>query len=323
MQPLISVIVPVYKSEQYLEMCIDSIVNQTYKNLEIILVDDGSPDNCGQLCDEYATTDLRIRVIHKENGGVSHARNVGLEFANGEYISFVDSDDWIEPNMLELLWESLKLNNADMSCCGRYDVYNNKRIRGLCPIHKEVISSEAMLVKILRSQECDVACWDKLFHRSLLKNITFPVGEIHEEAAIIHKIVSRAKKISLLNIPLYNYRHREQSLTTSNFSEKNLVTITRAKNIMLFVKEYYPQIIEETEFYYNKKLIDILVLINISSNVTRRTYSNLYKEILIELSKRKKYLSKIDKVKYYMLRTKTYRFLKKIEFRIRLLKKGN
>ena len=125
---LISIIVPIYNVEKYLKKCIDSIINQTYKNLEIILVDDGSPDNCGKICDEYAKKDNRIKVIHKENGGVSSARNVGVENATGEYIGFVDSDDYIEKDMYEVLINNLKKENADISIISNYEVYKNKII---------------------------------------------------------------------------------------------------------------------------------------------------------------------------------------------------
>lgn len=117
MNNLISVIVPVYKVEKYIKKCIESIINQTYENLEIILVDDGSPDNCGKICDEYAKKDKRIKVIHKENGGVSSARNLGLEKSNGQYITFIDSDDWIEEEYCEILLTTLKEQNADCAIC--------------------------------------------------------------------------------------------------------------------------------------------------------------------------------------------------------------
>ena len=124
----ISVIVPVYKVEPYLRKCLDSIVNQTYRNLEIILVDDGSPDNCGRICDEYAERDKRIRVIHQKNGGVSSARNEGLKIASGDWIGWVDSDDWIEPDMFEYLLENAKKSKADIAVCSRKEWYKDRCI---------------------------------------------------------------------------------------------------------------------------------------------------------------------------------------------------
>ncbi|MBR1540013.1 MAG: glycosyltransferase [Clostridia bacterium] len=121
-EELISIIVPVYKVEKYLDKCINSIVSQTYKNLEVILVDDGSPDSCGKMCDEWTQKDTRIKVIHKENGGLSDARNFGLDCAKGKYIQFVDSDDYIEKDMIEFLYKNLKENNADISICSNYMV---------------------------------------------------------------------------------------------------------------------------------------------------------------------------------------------------------
>ena len=133
MNPLISVIVPVYKAEKYLDKCVQSIVNQTYKNLEIILVDDGSPDNCPEMCDEWAKKDSRIKVIHKENGGVSSARNAGLDNSFGDYIGFVDSDDFIENDFYECLYDNLVENGADISFC-TFKTLDEKN-RGICPKH--------------------------------------------------------------------------------------------------------------------------------------------------------------------------------------------
>ena len=129
-KPLISVIVPIYKVEKYLNKCVKSIINQTYKNLEIILVDDGSPDNCGKICDKLAERDDRIRIIHKKNGGLSSARNAGIEIANGEYIGFVDSDDYIDNDMFETLYNNIKDNNADLSIIGyQIETIDNKVIK--------------------------------------------------------------------------------------------------------------------------------------------------------------------------------------------------
>ncbi len=128
--PLISIIVPVYKVEMYIKKCINSIINQTYKNIEIILVDDGSPDNCGKICDDYSKTDKRIIVVHKDNGGLSDARNRGLIAASGQFITFVDSDDYIELNYIETHYNNLINNNADISIAGHNVIYNSSLIGG-------------------------------------------------------------------------------------------------------------------------------------------------------------------------------------------------
>ena len=182
---LISVIVPVYKVEQYLPKCVESILAQTYTNLEILLVDDGSPDNCGAICEEYARKDPRIKVIHKENGGLSSARNAALDIARGEYIGFVDSDDWIQPEMYETLLSGIKKNDADMAYGGRYDVDGNtgEKTIGLCPQKEECISGMEMLGRVFVWDHCDSAAWDKLYHRSLFEQIRYP-GPIRLPCAI-------------------------------------------------------------------------------------------------------------------------------------------
>ena len=166
--PKISVIVPVYKVEKYLDRCVESIVNQTYKNLEIILVDDGSPDNCPAICDAWANKDERIKVIHKENGGVSSARNRGIDAATGDYIGFVDSDDWIEPDMYELLADNAKKYDADISRCGYFVDW---------PDHIAQVGNGGILLyedierrcEMLRSYHLVSALWNKIYRRELFE----------------------------------------------------------------------------------------------------------------------------------------------------------
>ena len=158
----ISVIVPVYKVEPYLRKCLDSIVNQTYRNLEIILVDDGSPDNCGRICDEYAERDNRIRVIHQKNGGVSSARNEGLKIASGDWIGWVDSDDWIEPDMFEYLLENAKKSKADIAVCSRKEWYKDRCI--LRKWEKDILlNTEEALRQLLEDVQMQNYLWDKLW----------------------------------------------------------------------------------------------------------------------------------------------------------------
>lgn len=313
---LISVIVPIYNAEQYLEKCIDSIINQTYTNFEIILVNDGSTDNSGSICDEYAKKDSRIRVIHKENGGLSSARNVGLDNANGEYVSFVDSDDWIEQDMLETLYNSCEENNAEISCGGRYDVYPKSTIVGLCPKNSECISRIEMIKKLFASVECDCSVCDKLFKRSLFNEIRFPIGQINEDEAIFYNLLGGATCIALVNKPLYNYFHRASSISTSDFTERKLIYMENAIKIKNLVIEKYPELRYEAEVFYATKLFWFLTMIDESSKGARKKFKSIFKEKLKELSKIKHYLSKVNKIKYYLLKTRTYRPIKKISDRL-------
>ena len=216
-KPLISVIVPVYKVEAYLGRCVESLLSQTYENLEIILVDDGSPDNCGQICDTYAARDTRIRVIHKENGGLSSARNAGIDVARGEYLGFVDSDDWVDVHTYEWLLNMALEENVKLVCAGRYDYYSwsgEKRV-GLCPPKQEVIDGEELVKRIFLWDNVDSAAWDKLYHRSLFREIRYPLGVVSEDLPVTYRIALDAGRVGMLDRPVYYYFHREGSITTA------------------------------------------------------------------------------------------------------------
>ena len=171
---LISVIVPVYKVEKYLDRCVESIVNQTYKNLEIILVDDGSPDNCGAMCDNWAEKDSRIKVIHKENGGLSDARNAGMNTATGDLMGFVDSDDYISPDMYQLLYENMLENNSDISACGVQIVFEDDRPANLLTKDSNIVLNTGEAMKaIIEESYLKQPVWYKLYKTELIKDIPF------------------------------------------------------------------------------------------------------------------------------------------------------
>ncbi len=221
--PLVSVVIPIYKVEEYLRECIDSVISQTYKNLEIILVDDGSPDNCPAICDEYAEKDNRIKVIHKENGGLSDARNAGIKIATGEYISFIDSDDYISNNFIQSLLYSLIVSDSDISIC-KYIKFTNELNVSIC--NKFSISCESpvdSLYKLYSQNEYIVytVVWNKMYKKSLFNDIWFPVGKIHEDEFTTYKLLSSAKKVAYIDAGLYYYRQRESSIM-GNETEKNL-----------------------------------------------------------------------------------------------------
>lgn len=229
MSELISVIVPVYNVEKYLRKCIDSIINQTYKALEIILVDDGSPDNCGLICDEYAEKDSRVRVIHKENGGLSDARNAGLDIADGEYIMFVDSDDFVECDMCETLYTRLMKDKSDMSLCsimcvdeGSNQIQDNLSLN----VDDAVLTKSEAISKFGTHNACAyVVAWNKLYKRFLWQNIRFPIGRLHEDEFVAHKLIDKCEKISTVSKRLYNYFQRCNSIMSSNYSVRRLDAI--------------------------------------------------------------------------------------------------
>ena len=214
---MISVIVPIYNVEDYLEKCIVSIQNQTYKEIEIILVDDGSPDNCGRICDEYAKTDTRIKVIHKVNGGLSDARNAGISYAVGQYIVFVDADDYIHPQMLEVLYHNLIMEDADISVCGFRNVIEEEKV--LLPlldvnsIPRESFCDLDIMEQLEYNNLITVVAWNKLYRRKLFLNLRYPKGKVHEDEFIIHQILHLCKKVVYTKEKLYYYLQRKGSIT--------------------------------------------------------------------------------------------------------------
>ncbi len=219
---MVSVIVPIYKVEAYLEKCIKSIQNQTYTDLEIILVDDGSPDRCGAICDRYAEEDARIKVIHKENGGLSDARNKGLDIAAGEYILFVDSDDYIHPQMVEMLLEQLQTTDADIAVCRFKQVQENEEVRfedfisgrteGTSVKELEVFEGQAIVENLQYKNLLTVVAWNKLYKAELFEKLRYPKGRIHEDEFLIHHILHLCKKTVYIETELYYYLQRTGSI---------------------------------------------------------------------------------------------------------------
>jgi len=208
----ISIIVPVYKAEPYLRKCLDSIVNQTYRNLEIILVDDGSPDSCGAICDEYAAADKRIKVIHKENGGVASARNAGLELVAGDYIGWVDSDDWIEPKMFETMLDSALSQDADIVICSRQERYPNMEFQ-MGWQQETVLDKEQAIALLAEDNLVHSYLWDKLWRRELFDGVKIPDLKVFEDMAVMYQLFKRAGRIVCLPDIFYHYEHHEASLT--------------------------------------------------------------------------------------------------------------
>lgn len=326
-RPLISVIVPVYNTAQFLERCVDSILKQTYRNLEVILVDDGSTDNSGVLCDNYKDIDDRVKVIHKKNGGLSSARNVGIDNASGVYVGFVDSDDWIEEGMYESLYEGLKNNNCMISCCGRYDVYETSgRMKGLCPICNEMINGEECVGRLLTWDNIDSSACDKLFDKKLYDYCRFPEGKLSEDVAIMYKVILKADNVCLIREPYYNYYHRQDSITTSRFSEKKLHMDEHSKAILNYISAYYPRIVNQARFFRYKELIYLYDCIvrshmdkekgykDLLSQYSKEIgqYKNLVKEFDIDRN-RKSYILKINLMRWPTLYAKAYGLIYKIK----------
>lgn len=237
---LISIIVPVYNVELYLEECIGSILKQTYENIEILLIDDGSTDNSPQICDSYAKKDTRIKVIHKENGGQALARNVGIKNAQGSYYMFIDSDDYIDAYMVEKLYKALKQSDSDMAMCNIKYIYENipETQLDVSPIKDEVLSSEEAINKLFSEKYWYyIGACNKLHKRKLWDNFEFPEGYIHEDEAVIHRIFKKCKRIVTISDELYYYRQVLGSTTHSGRNEKSLDKYVALSDRLLFLKK--------------------------------------------------------------------------------------
>lgn len=252
MDELISVIVPIYKVEVYLDECIASIVAQTYTNLDIILVDDGSPDNCPQMCDKWAAIDSRIKVIHKKNGGISDARNAGINIAAGDYIAFVDSDDWIAPDMYKKMLSAIQNESADICACGVVNAYPDRHVPWNIPVLSG--TPEEILEKLYQDTTYPVAAWNKLYTRKCWDGFRFPVGKICEDAFTTCFLLDKVEKIVQIKDNLYFYRIRENSIMTSPFSSKRMDEEEAWRCNYLFVQQHYPKLYKTAFDFYLQKV---------------------------------------------------------------------
>ena len=237
MEDLISIIVPVYNVENFLNECIESIIKQSYKNIEIILVDDGSTDTSGAICDELSQKDNRIKVFHKKNGGLSDARNYGIKKAAGNYIMFVDSDDIISENIVFLLFQAIDKSNSDVSVCNLMHFQD-----GDLPLFSDVknvkdLSGQESLEDLLYQRLISTSSCAKLYKKESINDIAFVKGQRFEDNEFLFKVFNSVNKVTYINANLYGYRHRKKSITTDIFSEKDFDIINIGKKILNEIKD--------------------------------------------------------------------------------------
>ena len=291
---LVSIIVPIYNVEKYLKRCIDSIINQTYTNLEIVLVNDGSTDNCEKICNEYSKKDVRIKVIHKKNGGVSSARNEGIRNSSGHFITFVDSDDWIENEMIYKMLKLSKKYDSDYVMIG-YNETDNVQNKTKYSIKESIIEKDEFMRKFFKigNQECIFYPWGKLIKRNLIEDDLFPVDcRIGEDVIANYKTLMKTNKIAVSNEKLYNYFQHAEGLTRSGFSSKDFDLINVWDNML--------QLTKNTKYYeyakINRARTDFTILTRMSMNVKYDIiidkYEIQYKEMLTNLKRNKKLLIK-------------------------------
>lgn len=251
MNSIISIIVPIYKVERYLSRCIESLIQQDYQNIEIILVDDGSPDNCGNICDDYSQKDTRIRVIHQKNGGLSAARNAGLDIATGDYIMCVDSDDWVEPNYCSFALQKSKDTNSDIVVFGYLDEFDDHSVPQDISIEEEKrYSAEDALVELHSGKILSFA-WNKIYKASLFEGIRYPVGRLFEDIGTTYKLFHKSNAIYLASAITYHYQKRSDSILGAKLSAKGAIDwYEQIQERLLFMSQCYPQLVPQLWKYY-------------------------------------------------------------------------
>lgn len=293
---LISIIVPVYKVEEYLDECVESIVQQNYKNLEIILVDDGSPDKCPEKCDRWSKKDSRIRVLHKENGGLSDARNAGMSIATGQYIAFIDSDDWVERSYIACLYRAIQETGADISACDVREVFCKNDTPAVVDESIRITKSTPVeaLGELLKGRTYRAVAWNKLYRAELIRGEHFEVGRLHEDEFFSYRIFDQATSLAYIDIPLYNYRQREGSIM-STLSVRHLDSLEAYLGRLCLLEKKY------RELYRKDKITFCITCLNFYCD----TYCRSYEDAAAVRRRIKQYRKRIkfsirDIVKYSM-----------------------
>lgn len=275
---LISVIVPVYKVEDYLKRCVDSILNQTYENFELILVDDGSPDNCGQMCDIYAELDARIRVVHKENGGLSDARNAGLKVCTGDYIVFIDSDDWISKYYLEQLYCILKSTGSDVVECEV--IKTDKMImedENLPDAQYSEYNTEEALSLLIQDKCFHQYVWNKIYRKSVIEDIWFEKGKTNEDEFWTYQVFGKSQKITKMNFELYYYFQRASSIMGTGFNIKRLDAIEAKAERQNYLDVNFPSLVKKgrLNLFFSCMYAGQMSIIYLDKNEKKKAFSLL------------------------------------------------
>ncbi len=307
MNEKISIIIPVYNVERYIEECLDSVINQTYKNLEILIINDGSTDRSLEICRKYKKKDKRIRLINQKNMGVAYCRNLGLKKVTSAYVMFVDSDDYIEENMVATLYKLLKSNNSDIAMCAFKNIldfsYESNLINDssfsfdTCVLEGEK-KFQFLYDKNVDMKLCSVVIWNKLYKKDIFKNIKYPDNTIHEDEAMAHVILNRANKIVFTSKKLYNYRKRENSITNSPYSEERQdILPALLKRYHFFKKNNYNMLASNTLKSYcffimkhYKYSMNYGILYKVK-NKLRKNLKDIMKDLILD-----KYISLLTKL---------------------------
>lgn len=302
LEQLVSIIIPVYNVEKYITQCIESVKNQTYKNFEAIIVNDGSTDRSVEICQGIINKDPRFKILNKENGGLSDARNKGIEHANGEYIIFVDSDDWLELNMLERMMCVACDTNADMVIIGHTIAYENqpkKYWKKFSSLHNEKViqySKEDALEALFKNVPFSNSAWAKLYAKKLFENIRFPTNKLYEDIFVMYNLFDKCKKVDFIAENGYYYRQRKGSITNSKFTARHLDWLEAIEKQKEFSeKKCFGKYNKEITVTYIKAGINILEMSKCSKDKKQiKDYVTLrFREIPFEYQKKLNVLDKL------------------------------
>lgn len=247
--PLISIIVPVFRVADYLDRCIESLINQTYRNLEILLIDDGSPDACPYLCDDWVAKDSRIRIVHKSNGGLSDARNTGMLFIKGDYVSFIDSDDWIDLNTYSLVMDRIKETHAQIGAFNLIAVDSKKFVPDISEKY-DVIDAEKAIENTIDDIGVRTVAWNKVYHRNILTGLFFPKGKLHEDEFFTFQALARAERIVYLYRQCYYYFQRPTGIM-GQYDLRHIDMLDGVKARMEFVRRHYPRLYRKSKLSFS------------------------------------------------------------------------
>lgn len=288
MNPILSIIVPVYNVEEYLPKCLDSICNQSFKDFELILVNDGSTDNSYNICNAYSKKDKRIIIVNKQNGGLSSARNAGIELATGEYIGFVDSDDWIDLDMYELLINNIKKNDADIAICNDKKVVNKNVLSSTNTNKVRVYSQEKAIEALIEGVHFQEYAWNKVYKRTLFTDIRFPEEKLYEDVFVMYKLFLKSCKIIHIDSAKYYYLQRNGSILNSCFSIKKMDLIEACEKRHKDIICVYPNFKKKSNIALLNANLDIINQIVLMTNIID------FKNELLELRKNIVNIMKLD-----------------------------
>ena len=310
MNPLISVIVPIYNVEKYLARCVDSIVNQTYKNLEIILVDDGSPDRCPQMCDDYAKKDSRIKVVHKKNGGLSDARNAGMAVATGEYISFIDSDDYVSDDFFECLLDAMNKENSDIAECSVVKFYEDNRFDEFSDdLSVKTYDTQDAMSALIAENPFHQHVWNKLYKTELVKDIPYAVGKLNEDEFWTYRVFGRANKVARLNKTMYYYFQRSSSIMGVGYNIRRLDALEGKANRQKYIENNFPDLSTQAKIdLYGSCMFAYQSVLKFMSGADKKKALELIRKY------RKMYNLSFDEIKLADKSARKYFYLAKCNF---------